>query len=247
MATQLAISGMEEIAKRDDVNPLVILQSAVNSGASVETLERLMALAERYQANMAKAQFDAAMAAFKSNPPKLVKNKLVHFENKAGQVTEYKHETLDAVTEQITSALSAVGIQHRYEPTNGENGSVGVTCILSGFGHEVKTGPIFAPSDNSGGKNGIQAVGSALTYLQRYTLKMACGLAAAEDDDGKTTGMSDLQEQLEWIANACNLDELKKLWTNAKKAAIEAKDHAALEAINKAKEARKAVLNGQND
>ncbi len=38
--------------------------------------------------------------------------------------------------------------------------------------------------DNSGGKNSIQAIGSAVTYLQRYTLLLLCGLAAHEHDDG---------------------------------------------------------------
>lgn len=33
----------------------------------------------------------------------------------------------------------------------------------------------------------IQQVGSTITYLQRYTLKAALGLAASQDDDGKTS------------------------------------------------------------
>lgn len=42
-----------------------------------------------------------------------------------------------------------------------------------------------ASPDNSGSKNAIQAVGSTVTYLQRYTLLAATGLAAAgQDDDG---------------------------------------------------------------
>src|SRR6185503_4639414 len=40
-------------------------------------------------------------------------------------------------------------------------------------------------ADASGSKNAIQAIGSTLTYLQRYSLVQALGLAAAEDDDGK--------------------------------------------------------------
>ena len=44
------------------------------------------------------------------------------------------------------------------------------------------------PADNSGGKNSIQGIGSSITYLQRYTLKLALGLAAGRDDDGNTVG-----------------------------------------------------------
>ncbi len=35
---------------------------------------------------------------------------------------------------------------------------------------------------------------STITYLQRYTLKAALGLAAAEDDDGKQAGRADEED-----------------------------------------------------
>lgn len=44
-----------------------------------------------------------------------------------------------------------------------------------------------APSDLSGNKNAIQAIGSTTTYLMRYTLIAAFGLTTAdEDNDGAT-------------------------------------------------------------
>ena len=61
-----------------------------------------------------------------------------------------------------------------------------MTCILSHRdGHSEET-TLSAGRDDSGNKNSIQAVGSTVTFLQRYTLKAALGLAAAEDDDGKS-------------------------------------------------------------
>src|SRR5690606_13579685 len=56
---------------------------------------------------------------------------------------------------------------------------------------------LAGPADNSGSKNAIQAIGSTLTYLQRYTLIQALGLAAADDDDGRSHGKTD--EQLRTI------------------------------------------------
>src|SRR5690606_5500273 len=47
--------------------------------------------------------------------------------------------------------------------------------------------------DSSGSKNAIQAIGSTLTYLQRYTLIQALGLAASDDDDGQTHGKTEDQ------------------------------------------------------
>ena len=45
------------------VTPMEMLDRAVSNGASVETLERLMNLQERWEANQARKAFDDAMAA----------------------------------------------------------------------------------------------------------------------------------------------------------------------------------------
>ena len=61
----------------------------------------------------------------------------------------------------------------------------------------------MAAPDASGNKNAIQAVISAVTYLQRATLKAKCGLAAGRDDDAQASGAKDVTpisaEQIELI------------------------------------------------
>jgi hypothetical protein len=53
------------------------------------------------------------------------------------------------------------------------------------MGHSESTSLTAAP-DTSGSKNSIQAVGSTITYLERYTLLALTGLAAqGQDDDGQ--------------------------------------------------------------
>ena len=51
------------------------------------------------------------------------------------------------------------------------------------MGHSEST-TLEAAADQSGGKNAIQAIGSTVTYLERYTLLALTGLATHEDDDG---------------------------------------------------------------
>lgn len=117
------------------------------------------------------------MAKFKANPPRLVKDKHVKFGN-----TEYNHATLGNVCDVIGNALAAVGISHSWE-THQDGALVSVSCVLSHvMGHSVKTTLSAAP-DASGSKNSIQAVGSTVTYLQRYTLLAATGMATEEQDD----------------------------------------------------------------
>jgi hypothetical protein len=53
------------------------------------------------------------------------------------------------------------------------------------LGHSAQTS-LTAPPDASGSKNSIQAIGSTVSYLQRYTFMAITGLAAKDqDDDGQ--------------------------------------------------------------
>lgn len=190
--------------------PIDLLRMAVSQGADIDKLEKLMALQERWEANEAKKAFFEAMNAFKNNPPSISKNRHVHF----GQ-TEYNHATLDHVCDQITKALSQHGITHRWKVEQ-EQQLIKVTCILSKGIHSEETTLSGSP-DTTGSKNSIQAIGSTVTYLQRYTLLAATGLAASNgDNDGAGEASNgDVSEQCEWIANASTMEELQKLYKQA--------------------------------
>ena len=64
-----------------------------------------------------------------------------------------------------------------------------MTCVLSHKSGHYEETTLSGPPDASGSKNAIQAIGSTLTYLQRYSLVQALGLAAGDDDDGKAAGL----------------------------------------------------------
>jgi hypothetical protein len=172
--------------------PMSMIEIAVERGADVDQLTKLMELQERWEANEARKAFVVAMNAFKSNPPKIGKNKHVSFGN-----TNYDHATLDHVANVITAGMAPHGLSFRWEVSQGDH--VSVTCIIMHqMGHQERVS-LTAPADSSGSKNTIQAIGSTVTYLQRYTLLAATGLAAGGDDDGRAaepvSTISDEQHQ----------------------------------------------------
>ena len=168
--------------------PMSMVAQAVASGASIETLEKLMALQERWEATQARKAFDAAVSAAKGSIPPITKNKQVGFENRTGNTTSYSHETLGEIARVVDPILNEHGLSYRYRATQQDGGRISVTCVLShrdGFSEETT---LTAGADDSGKKNSIQAIGSTTTYLQRYTLKLALGLATTDkDDDGQTS------------------------------------------------------------
>lgn len=168
------------------LTPMDMLDRAVAGGASIETLERLMALNERYQAQQAKAAFDEAMAAAKAEIPVIFKNKAVDFTSAKGR-TNYRHEDLAGIARTVDPILTKHGLSYRFRTSSLPNDPVSVTCIVSHRAGHSEENTLTAGRDDTGNKNSIQQIGSTITYLQRYTLKAALGLSASTDDDGRAS------------------------------------------------------------
>lgn len=171
-------------------SPAQMMVQAMGSGATPESIGKMLELQERWDATQAKKAYNKAMAAFKSNPPEIEKDKRVSYDGKVSGKVEYHHATLANVTRKINAALSLHGLSAAWS-TNQVNGAISVTCkITHEQGHSEET-TLTAQADTSGSKNAIQSIGSTITYLERYTLLALTGLATheAEDDDGKTAGV----------------------------------------------------------
>ena len=172
-------------AEPASLNPLMLLDRAMERGADMEVLERLMDLQERHEAKEARRAFDRAIADAKAELPAITKDRVVDFTGNTGIRTHYRHESLAGIERAISPILGAHGLSYRFRAAQGEGGRITVTCIVAHRdGHSEETSLAASP-DGSGNKNNHQAIASATTYLQRYTLKLALGLAAGEDDDGR--------------------------------------------------------------
>lgn len=172
------------------VTPMTMIDRALATGAAPETLEKLLALQERWEANQGRKAFDEAMAAAKAEIPTIRKNRTVDFTSSKGR-THYRHEDLAEIAATVNPILSKFGLSYRFKTTNAPNEPITVTCIITHRMGYFEETTLSGPRDDSGNKNAIQQVGSTLTYLQRMTLKAALGLAASEDDDGRKSSESD--------------------------------------------------------
>ena len=162
--------------------PMQMIDAAVRSGASMETLERLFALQERHEANEARRQYITALAAFKALGLRVSKDKAVS--QGAGRPS-YKHATLANILETITPALADHGLSATWSTAQEPHG-ITVTCILRHAAGHMESVSLTGQPDTGPGRNGLQAIGSTITYLQRYTLMAITGTAASDqDDDGR--------------------------------------------------------------
>lgn len=191
------------------ITPMDLLNRVIETGAGVEVIEKFMALQERWEANQARKAFEAAVAAAKAEIPVIKKNRHVGFESKrTDSRTDYWHEDMGEIARTIDPILGKNGLNYRYRSKQ-EGVLLTVTCILAHTAGHFEETSLTAGNDMTGNKNSHQGVGSAATYLQRYTLKLALGLSAAKDDDAKAAGLG------ETITDE-QVDELTKLLTDTK-------------------------------
>ena len=179
------MSAVQEMAIQTPVN---LLQIAVEKGADVEQLGKLMDLQERWDKEQSRKDFYAARSAFQAQCPAITKDREVAYGN-----TKYKYATLAGIADAVKETMNKCGLTYRWEISDSAE-IIQVTCILSHVSGHSESNPMTAAPDDSGAKNNIQQRGSTVSYLQRYTLIGALGIASAvEDDDGSSAGSTNVE------------------------------------------------------
>lgn len=177
-----------------ELTPMQMAYQLINQGADFAAVKEMMALSKELAADRARRAFDDALASAKSEIPVIVKNRSVGYEHKGGDgKTSYRHEDLGQIAKTVDPILAKYGLSYRFRLSSEPNQPVSVTCIIAHRdGHSEET-TLTAPRDDSGKKNSIQSIGSTITYLERYTLKAALGLAASHDDDGNSADETQIE------------------------------------------------------
>lgn len=160
--------------------PDQLLALAINKDLDIDKLAKLMELQREYNADLARKAFFSAMTEFQSKAPEIRKTKMVSF----GE-TEYHYAPLADIARQIKQTCKECELSYRWEIQDNKE-EIHVTCLITHIdGHTEKT-TMTANADTSGKKNAIQARGSAIEYMKRYTLIGSLGLTTADTDiDGR--------------------------------------------------------------
>jgi ERF superfamily len=235
-----------EVAESVAVTPMRLLEIATQQGADIDKLSQLMALHERWEATQSKKAFDAALSAAKADIPVIQKNREVDFTSPKGR-TNYHYEDMAEIARTIDPILGRHGLSYRFRTSSSPNEWITVTCIIAHKDGHVEENSISAPRDDTGNKNSIQAIGSTITFLQRYCLKAALGLAAAQDDDAQSAGKPVIvpdpegKAKLEACGSIRSLNEAWKALTEGQRKTLSAVANECRERIKAAdKEATQA-------
>lgn len=176
------------VTKEHDVMPVVsesaaiiqvIERAAMNPNVDIDKMERLLQMQERIMERQARASYMAALAEMQPDLPEIPENGKGH-----GNI---RYALWEDINELIKPVLGRHGFSLSFR-TGQSDGKIIVTGVLSHRdGHSEET-TMHLPTDASGSKNAVQAVGSSTSYGKRYTAQALLNLTSrGEDDDGKAS------------------------------------------------------------
>ena len=183
----------EQSLARVEMDPNSLIQSAIEKGAAVETMERLVALAKDIRQENARDAYYNAMAEFQRQCPFIPKSAKAEIRTRSGGSYSYQYAPLDVIMSKITPIMTGLGLSVSYRVKNGGNEVSAICRISHEFGHFEESGEVTMPvektTEGGSGANPAQRVGIANTYARRYALLAITGLAPQGDDqDGTLEG-----------------------------------------------------------
>jgi len=187
----------------------VIERAAMNPAVDIDKMERLLAMQERIVARNAKAAYTDALSSMQLELPEIVERGKIQIGTGKAQM----YARWEDINEGIKPTLAKHGFALSFR-TGRDGDKIVVTGVLSHRdGHSEET-TIHLPSDTSGSKNAVQAVGSSTSYGKRYTASALLNLTSrGEDDDGLAAGAKPISEeqlsQLVALADEVGADKAK--------------------------------------
>lgn len=170
------------------LTPLDMLNRAVQSGASIEIIERVAALCERWESNENLKRFNEAMGRAQQKMRPVVKDA-------SNPQTRSKYASYGALDNAIRPLYTSEGFSLSFdEGETTKQDCVRVLCYAACAGY-MRTYHVDMPADGKGAKGGdvmskTHATGSAFSYGKRYLLTLIFNLATIDraEDDGNAAG-----------------------------------------------------------
>jgi hypothetical protein len=155
----------------------VIERLAANPQVDVAKLEKIIELQERILRHQAEQAFNVAFSALQSDIPTIIEK---------ASTDKATYAPLEDIIEPVRPVLSRHGFSLSFRTEWPTDKSVKVIGILTHREGHARQSEFLSAADQSGSKNPIQALASAVSYGKRYTCKdLLCIVTRGEDDDAE--------------------------------------------------------------
>lgn len=160
------------------------LLKLVERNVPIDAIEKYMDLRARNAKEIAIQQFNDALANFRGEHIHVTRSKVVN----VGPLKGTAYAVLSDFVNATAPQLAKFGLSVSWRCMRDEKDWIEIACIVRHRGGHQEETRMGGPPDEGGAKNKIQARASTISYLEKYTLKMALGLAEQDDDDDGNGG-----------------------------------------------------------
>jgi hypothetical protein len=166
-----------------DSSSVLFERLARDPGVDVDKLERLMAMWERNEGRVSESAFNAAMSVAQDE----LRPVAADAENPQ---TRSRYASYTALDRAVRPVYARNGFALSFDTGDSPLPEhIRVLCYVSHRGGHSRTHHVDMPADGKGAKGGdvmtkTHAAGAAMSYGQRYLLKLIFNIAVGEDKDG---------------------------------------------------------------
>jgi len=208
-----------------------LLQIAIQNNSAIDIIERLEAMRQKAQEREDEIAFHQSLSRVQAE----IKRVAPDLENPQTHSKYASYAALDRIVRPLYTSENICLSFDTEDPPNPD--TVRVVCYAS-LGAFTRKYKVEMPADGKGAKGGdvmtkTHATGAAMTYGQRYLLKLIFNIAIGPDTDGNLTN-EQFSGATDEIAAAPNFDELESAFkkhyqaakgnVSAQKVLVEAKD-----------------------
>lgn len=190
----------------------MIERFAADPSFDVTKLQALMDMREREMNRIAEQEFNSAFARMQPRIPTI---------GEKAKTDKGTYAPREDIVEVIRPILAEFGFSLSFRTEWPEKDRIQVVGILTHEGGHSRESKFLTAADQSGSKNGVQALGSAVEYGRRYTTTDLLNIATRKaDDDGKKSGLPAAPDgYADWVDDMdalvlgdCGADQLKTAW-----------------------------------
>lgn len=221
-------------------NPLALIQQAVDKGASIEVLERMFTLQERWEKNQAKKAYDLAISQAQAEFPEIKKTKSVP--TRSGQIA-YRYAPIEQVVKQVKGVLAKYNLSYSIKTEVGE-GKVKSICFIRHIdGHSEQSEMEVPLGNKTDVMSNSQVVAAASTFSKRYAFMNALGIMTGDDDNEQALKADEdkTKETIEKLEKCTQDNQVVELWKGFSKEL-----RANPDVVAKTAEMRKLIRDAKN-
>lgn len=165
-----------------DISAGQLILAALDKNASIETIEKLVALKERLEDREAGKAFTRAMAAFQSDCPMIQKKTTAKITTQGGGSYSYTYAELDEIVATIAPFIEKHGFSYTWDTRIEASGMLTCTIRIRHIDGHSETSSFTLPTDTKSAMSSQQKMAAAGTFAKRQTLIAGFGLTTTEED-----------------------------------------------------------------